>query len=121
LAQPANDLCQDAINIGSPSLNQQLCTAGTNVGANPEFPYPFQNICAVGGGMASPADDVWFTVTTPAGSNELEVILNGTLPSYNIGLYRGAGGSLSGLGCATSSTAVHASASASTFGAFASS
>ncbi len=100
-AQPSNDLCQNATNIGSPSLNQQLCSAGTNVDANPEFPYPFQNICAVGGGMASPADDVWFTVTTPAGANELAINLTGTLPSYNIGIYSGSCGSLSGLGCAT--------------------
>lgn len=101
LAQPANDLCQNATNIGSPSVNQQLCAAGTNVGANPEFPYPFQNICASGSGMASPADDVWFTVTVPTGANELAINLTGTLPSYNIGIYSGSCGSLSGLGCAT--------------------
>lgn len=100
-AQPANDACQNATNIGSPSLNQQLCAAGTNVGANPEFPYPFQNVCAAGPGMSSPADDVWFTLTTPTDANELVINLTGTLSSYNIGIYSGSCGSLSGLGCAT--------------------
>ena len=99
IAQPANDLCQNAISMGSPGLNQQICAAGTNVGANPEFPYPFQNNCGSGGSMASAADDVWYTITTPTGSNELVINLTGTLSSYNIGIYSGSCGSLSGLGC----------------------
>lgn len=105
VAQPANDLCQNAINMGSPALNQQLCVAGTNVGANPEFPYPSQNNCGSGGAMATTADDVWYTITTPTGSNELVVNLTGTLASYNIGIYSGSCGSLSGLGCSRVTTA----------------
>ncbi len=101
IAQPVNDICQDAIAIGALTVGSQRCTAGTNVAANPEFPFPFQNICSAGSSSPSAADDVWYTFTTPASSNELIVNLTGNLPSYSIAIYRGTCGSLSGYGCAT--------------------
>ncbi len=105
LAQPSNDFCQNAIGIGTLAVNSQRCTAGTNVAANPEFPFPFQNICTSGGSTPQAADDVWYTFTMPASANELRVTLTGTLPSYSIAIYNGTCGSLNGLGCATAGAA----------------
>ncbi|CAN5429491.1 hypothetical protein BH09BAC1_BH09BAC1_07490 [soil metagenome] len=104
MAQPANDFCQNAVAIGNLPLNTQRCTAGTNVGANPEFPYPYQNICT-GGATPSAADDVWYTFILPATANELRITLTGTLSSYSVAIYRGTCGSLSGFGCVTAGAA----------------
>lgn len=105
LAQPSNDLCQTPINLGSPVLGAQVCDAGTTVGANAENPYPGIAACSnFPGGSMGPAADVWYTLTTPAGTNSLTVNFTSTMDTASISVYTGTCGSLGAVECAVSAT-----------------
>lgn len=101
-AQPANDLCQNATAFPALILGVQSCQNGTNLSANPEFPYPVQGACQPGGSTitSNPASDVWFSFV--AVGNELVLNLTSTMTNANIGVYQGTCGSLQGIGCYTS-------------------
>ncbi len=106
-AQPANDNCSGAQNLGtlaSPGacgtgvLNGATTSvAGTLVNATPESPYTTLTGC----GMASPANSVWYTFTQPSNGYGVVVSVTGaTFANPNIALYSGAVcSSLSGMGC----------------------
>lgn len=105
LAQPSNDLCQTPFNLGSPVLGGQVCNAGTTVGANAENPYPGIASCGnFAGGSMGPAADVWYTLTTPAGTNSLSVNFTSTMDTASISVYTGTCGSLAAVECAVSAT-----------------
>ena len=101
-AQPANDLCQNATAFPALVLGIQSCRNGTNLSANPEFPYPIQGACLPGGSSTtpSPSSDVWFSFV--AVGNELVVNLTSTMTNANVAVYQGTCGSLAGIGCYTS-------------------
>lgn len=105
LAQPANDPCTGAISLGTPTLNTQVCDNGTTVNATPEFPYPFLASCGNDpNGTASPAADVWYTMTTPTGTNSIDVDVTSAMANLNVAVYTGGCGTLSGVECITSAT-----------------
>ncbi|HEX2898604.1 MAG TPA: hypothetical protein VHS96_02680, partial [Bacteroidia bacterium] len=114
IAQPANDNCATATNIGA-LPTPQSCTSGpvptrgvgapitvntTNNAATPSSPYPSMSGCQQGNAStASPASDVWYQVTITG--SELVVGITGGINNPNFALWQGACGSLVGLGCAT--------------------
>lgn len=105
-AQPANDLCQNAIAFPALVLGNQVCITGTNNGANPEFPYISQGSCQPNGttSMASPSSDVWYSFV--AVGNELVINMTSTtFQGANVAVYQGTCGSMLGLGCYTSNGA----------------
>ncbi len=93
-AQPANDDCSGAINIGTlpapaacPSgLGNIVATNGTLVGATPSVPYITQPNCS-GGTQASMANDVWYIYT--ASSNTGVFSITCTFANPNIAIYSG--------------------------------
>ena len=93
-AQPANDDCSGAINIGTlpapaacPSgLGNVVATNGTLVGATPSVPYLTQPNCT-GGTQASFANDVWYIYT--ASSNTGVFSVNSMFATPNIAIYSG--------------------------------
>lgn len=98
---PANDLCQTATSLGTPSINQQVCTTGgTTVNANPEYPYIALTGCS-GPSSTAPtsAADVWYTITTPANANQLEIDLTSTMTGTSIAVFSGVCGSLQIAAC----------------------
>lgn len=105
LAQPANDPCSGAISLGTPTLNTQVCDNGTTVNATPEFPYPYFASCANNAnGTASPAADVWYTMTTPTGTNSIDIDVTSAMDSLNVAVYTGGCGVLSGVECISATT-----------------
>ena len=101
-AQPANDLCQNAQAFPALILGVQNCQNGTNLSANPEFPYPVQGACQPSGNSttSNPASDVWYSFV--AVGNELIINLTSTMSGANVAVYQGTCGNLQGLGCYTS-------------------
>jgi gliding motility-associated-like protein len=112
-AQPANDNCATAQNLGtlpSPAacagtgtqLGTPVNVAGTNVAATPGSPYIYQPGCT-GGAMAVPANDVWYTFT--ASSYQMVATVTSTFSTPNIAMYSGTCGALGGGvgGCAVGS------------------
>ena len=112
-AQPANDECATAQNIGTlpapaacvgtaPQLGATMTIPGTLVGATPASPYVYQPGCA-GGAMAVPANDVWYSFT--ASSYQAVITINSTFATPNIAMYSGTCGALGGGvgGCAVGS------------------
>ena len=107
LAQPANDNCSGALNLGtlgSPgpcgTLLQNGATttiAGTNVAATPENPYVVLGGC----NMASPANSVWYRFTAPVDGYGVVVNITGaTFATPNIALYNGSNcNNLVGISC----------------------
>ena len=106
-AQPANDNCSGAINLGT-LPNPGNCGSGikngatatlatTNVASTPENPYVVLGGC----GMASPANSVWYRFTAPANGFAVNISVTGaTFANPNIALYSGANcNSLVGVGC----------------------
>jgi gliding motility-associated-like protein len=106
-AQPANDNCATAQNIGSLppapacvgtalSVGATVNIAGTLVGATPASPYVYQPGCSGAGGpaMGVPANDVWYTFTATG----YQVIINitSTFANPNIAMYSGTCGALGG-------------------------
>lgn len=112
-AQPANDNCTTAQNIGTlpapaacsgtaPQLGATLTIPGTLVGATPASPYIYQPGCT-GGAMAVPANDVWYSFT--ASSYQAVITVNSTFATPNIAMYSGTCAALGGGvgGCAVGS------------------
>ena len=106
-AQPANDLCSGAINLGSlPTPGS--CTSGiqngavttvtgTTVGATAATPYVYQNGCqGAATAMNAPSLDVWYKFT--ATGTTLNINLTG-FPNANVALWTGACGNLGGYAC----------------------
>lgn len=110
-AQPANDDCSTAQNLGSlpnpaacPSgAASSITITGTNVGATSPNPYPNMLGCQPAGNMAAPALDVWYSFT--ATGNLLNITMSGSLASPNVALWRGTCGNLVGLDCAIGNAA----------------
>ena len=95
-AQPANNNCSGAQNLGtlgapgacgSGIVNGAVSTvAGTLVGATPENPYVTLGGC----GMASPANSVWYRFTDPVNGYGAVISISGaTFANPNIALYNG--------------------------------
>ncbi|HWY33106.1 MAG TPA: hypothetical protein VNX68_00585, partial [Nitrosopumilaceae archaeon] len=111
-AQPSNDDCSGAINIGTlptppmcPSNGQgaNAIINGTLVGATPGNPYMSQLNCSGPGGtvQSSPANDVWYTFT--ASGNHANISIHSTFANPNIAFYSGTCGTLVGRGCSVGS------------------
>ncbi|MGZ3904018.1 MAG: hypothetical protein ACXVC6_10000, partial [Bacteroidia bacterium] len=107
-SQPVNDNCSGAISLGTLG-NPAACGGGimsgtiTSVsgdltGATPENPYLYQFGC-VGGGMASPANDVWYSFVVPANGSQVKVVVSGAAFTPNIALWSGSCSSMIGRGC----------------------
>ena len=106
-AQPANDNCTGATNLGTLGTpgncgngikNGAVTTvAATNVASTPENPYTTLAGC----GMASPANSVWYMFTAPPKGFGVNIaITNATFANPNIALYNGANcNSLAGINC----------------------
>ena len=110
-AQPANDNCATAQNIGT-LPTPQSCTAGpiptrgvgaavttnsTNLAATASSPYPSMLGCQQGNAStASPASDVWYQVTLTG--SELNVNITGGINNPNFALWQGGCGALVGMG-----------------------
>ncbi len=103
-AQPANNNCATAQNIGTlpspaacsgtaPQLGATLNIPGTLVGATPASPYIYQPGCT-GGAMSVPANDVWYSFT--ASSYQAVITVNATFSTVNIAMYSGTCGALGG-------------------------
>jgi hypothetical protein len=98
-SQPTNDLCGNAISLGTLPIGVSTCRTGDNTNGNAEFPYPFQQSCSGSSIQDWPAADVWYTFTAPANANELSVQISGDLINPNLALYTGSCGGLVGIGC----------------------
>lgn len=103
-AQPANDDCTTAQNIGA-LPNPAACPSGvgnivnvpgTLVGATEANPYVYQNGCTGAGGpnMGVPANDVWYTFT--ATGYQCVITINSTFANPNVAFYSGTCGALGG-------------------------
>ncbi len=106
-AQPANDDCSNAIDLGTlptpgacigglqdgaaVTLTNQSTTGAT--GANP---YSYITNCTGGGDMTAPAVDTWYTLT--ASGTILNIAISG-FPNASIGAWTGTCGNLSPSGC----------------------
>lgn len=105
-AQPANDNCNTATNLGS-LPNPGACSGGlqngavvssngTLVGATAANPYVYNGSGCTGtsSSMASPANDVWYRFT--ATGTTVNITMTGTVANPNIAVYSGSCGSLGG-------------------------
>ena len=106
-AQPANDNCATAQNIGTlpapaacagPALSvgATVNIAGTLVGATPASPYVYQPGCSGAGGpaMGVPANDVWYTFT--ASGYQAVINITSTFANPNVAFYSGTCAALGG-------------------------
>ena len=112
LAQPANDNCGGATNIGA-LPTPGACIAGlqngavttlnnqTTVGATSPNPYIYQTGCQGGGNMTTFALDTWYVFT--ATGTTVNVVVTG-YPGVQLALYSGPCGNLLGRGCSTNGT-----------------
>ena len=107
-AQPANDNCNNATNIGA-LPTPGACVSGlqdgatvtlnnqTTVGATGANPYTYLTGCTGGGNMQSPALDVWYTFT--ATGTSLNFAISG-FPNASIGIWTGSNcNNLTGVAC----------------------
>ena len=106
-AQPANDDCSGAINLGT-LPTPGACISGlqngnpvtlnnqTTVGATAASPYVYQTGCQGGGNMQTFALDTWYMFT--ATGTTANVNITG-FPNANVALYAGTCGNLLGRGC----------------------
>ena len=105
IAQPANDDCTGATNLGTlptpvacpgSGLGAAVNVAGTLVGATPESTYIYQTSCSGAGGttQASPADDVWYSFV--ASGYQAVITVTSTFANPNISMYAGSCASLGG-------------------------
>lgn len=114
-AQPANDNCNTATNLGS-LPNPGTCTGGlqngaavsangTITGATAANPYTYIGSGCSGSAstMASPANDVWYSFT--ATGTTVNINISGGVANPNIALYTGNCGNLAGRGCAVGTNA----------------
>ena len=106
-AQPANNNCATAQNIGTlpapPAcsgtaiqVGATVNIAGTLVGATPASPYVYQPGCSGAGGpaMGVPANDVWYMFT--ASSYQAVINVTSTFANPNVAMYSGTCGALGG-------------------------
>ena len=109
-AQPANDDCITAQNIGAlpvptacpAGVGQPIQVNGSNIGATAANPYTYLTDCNPSDGGASmsvPANDVWYQFT--ATGYQLTVQINATFNTPNLAIWQGTCGDLGGRGCAT--------------------
>lgn len=109
-AQPANDDCITAQNIGTlpvptacpAGVGQPVVINGSNIGATAANPYTYLTDCNPSGGgtsMSVPAHDVWYQFT--ATGYQLTVQINATFNTPNLAIWQGTCGDLGGRGCAT--------------------
>ena len=107
-AQPANDNCTTAQNLGTLG-NPGACgtgikngttttVAGTLNGASPENPYTTQGPCSAGT-MATPANDVWYSFTVPTSGFQVKIVISGAAFTPNVALWMGSCAGLTGRGC----------------------
>ncbi len=80
----------DTLNSPSPcpfsnSVSQTFCLS--NIDATASMPYISQTDCFLGGDMANPAADVWYSFI--AASNELNITAQSELMNLNLGIYQG--------------------------------
>jgi gliding motility-associated-like protein len=113
-AQPANDDCSGATNLGT-LPTPGACISGlqngapvtlnsqTTVGATAPNPYTYQTACTGGGDMTTFALDTWYTFT--ATGTVLNVNITG-FPNAQIGVYSGDCNNLLGRGCSTNGSIV---------------
>jgi gliding motility-associated-like protein len=113
-AQPANDGCAGAINLGTlplpgaciAGLQNGIPTtvAGTTVGATSDSPFIYQTGCqGSAADMSSPNIDVWYRFT--ASGTKLNINLTG-FPNANVALWSGTGcGNLGGYACSIGNAA----------------
>jgi large repetitive protein len=107
IAQPANDNCASATNLGSlptpgacsGGLQNGTATSssGTITGATPASPYVYQTGCSGGSSTATFANDVWYRFT--ATGTTVNISISGTISNPNIAFYEGTCGNLGGRGC----------------------
>jgi gliding motility-associated-like protein len=104
-AQPANDDCSTAQNLGAlpppaacpgAGLGVQLNIPGTIVGATEASPYLYQPGCSGAGGpnMGVPAFDVWYSFV--ATGYQMQLTVNSTFANPNVAMYSGTCGALGG-------------------------
>jgi len=109
-AQPANDNCTSAQNITLPLTppcpngnGATVTITGTTVNAIPSNPYLYMTGCSGGGSQQAPALDVWYSFV--ATGNILNLGINSTFATPNIGLWGGNCSSLQGIECARGNNA----------------
>lgn len=106
-AQPSNDGCSGAINLGSlptpgacvSGLQNGAATTvtGTTVGATADNPFIYQSGCqGSSANMNTPSIDVWYKFT--ATGTKLNINLTG-FPNANVALWSGTCGNLNGYNC----------------------
>ena len=112
LAQPSNDNCGGATNIGT-LPTPGACIAGlqngavttlnnqTTVAATSPNPYVYQTACQGGGNMTTFALDTWYVFT--ATGTTVNVVISG-FPGVQMSIYSGPCGNLLGRGCSTNGT-----------------
>ena len=122
LAQPTNDVCSGAIDLGTlPTPN--ACDGGgtegqgstvsftglTNVNATADNPYTYIADCQGSGtDMANPAQDVWYSITATGNAVTIDISNLSGFSNHSIGFWEGNCAGLTARGCAngmgTSST-----------------
>ncbi len=112
LAQPANDNCGGATNIGT-LPTPGACISGlqngavttlnnqTTVAATSPNPYVYQTGCQGGGDMTAFALDTWYVFT--ATGTTVNIVITG-FPGVQMSIYSGTCGNLLGRGCSTNGT-----------------
>ncbi len=117
-AQPSNDNCSGAINIGTlptPSacpagVGTTVNVVGTNIGATAPMPYTTLLGCQTGGNQPGPALDVWYSFVASGNQVNINITPGGApfLPSPAITLWTGTCGGLIGYNCDNNGTAAGA-------------
>ena len=119
-AQPANDNCSGAQNLGTlptpnscnaatnPGVGSSINVTGTNINATSPNPYNYLLGCSTGGNQPAPGLDVWYRFVA-SGSRATISITGGSAPvlqSPAITLWNGTNcNNLSGVGCDNNGTA----------------
>ena len=114
-AQPANDGCNTAQNLGSlpapaacPSgVGSTINVSGSNINATAATPYTYLLGCSTGGNQPSPALDVWYSFV--ASGSRVTINITGGSPALAnpaITLWNGTNcNNLAGVGCDNNGTA----------------
>ena len=107
---PANDNCTSAQNISLPPTpacpngnGAPVTITGTTANATAGNPYLYMTGCSGGGSQQAPALDVWYSFV--ATGNILNLTINSSFPTPNIGLWTGDCSSLQGIECARGNNA----------------
>lgn len=114
-AQPANDNCSSAQNLGTlptpsacPSgVGTSVTVAGTNINATAPSPYTYLLGCSTGGNQPAPAKDVWYRFVASGTQVNINITAGAApaLANPAITLWSGSNcNSLSGFGCDNNGT-----------------